>query len=246
VPPEEAWSFAAATSGVRFSTLRDRVIAVLRSAIVLGYLEPGRLYPITWFEKRLDMSRTPIREGLLDLVSHGLVLPVRNRGYKIATLESPEIDEIFRLRELLEVPAHAHAAKTIREDEVRQLRRLFDELDRAADRADALAFVTADREFHLQIIGYGGSRWSQEFVNRLRDQVLIRGPVVASLMKMNKQHAQILSALESGNAVRTRSLAKKHLRDTKRAWMLINAKSGTAARTGSKDRRTARGGPKQP
>jgi DNA-binding GntR family transcriptional regulator len=208
---------------------------------VLGLLEPDRIYPITWFEQRLGVGRTPIREGLLDLISHGLVLPVRNRGYRVASLEDPDVEEIFRLRELLEVPAHSAAAGKIDGAGMRQLRDLLTELRRAAAQRDALGFVTADREFHLTIARYGGSRWVLGFISRLRDQVRIRGAMAAALMRMNSQHADIVTSLERGNSKRVAEIASRHLSETKRAWLLSNQVSRVVTAK-AKRRRTGRGG----
>jgi DNA-binding GntR family transcriptional regulator len=70
--------------------LRDTVRSRIRDAIVDGTLEPGeRLHDdelIAW----LQVSRTPIREALGDLVRAGLVEMAPNRYTKVAT---PKADE---------------------------------------------------------------------------------------------------------------------------------------------------------
>ncbi|KQO79919.1 MULTISPECIES: GntR family transcriptional regulator [unclassified Frigoribacterium] len=70
--------------------LRDTVRARIRDAIIDGTLEPGeRLHDdelITW----LQVSRTPIREALGDLVRAGLVEMAPNRYTRVAT---PNADE---------------------------------------------------------------------------------------------------------------------------------------------------------
>ncbi|GAA0965170.1 GntR family transcriptional regulator [Frigoribacterium faeni] len=76
--------------------LRDTVRARIRDAIIDGTLEPGeRLHDeelIAW----LQVSRTPIREALGDLVRAGLVEMAPNRYTRVATPQADEAVEAIQ------------------------------------------------------------------------------------------------------------------------------------------------------
>jgi DNA-binding GntR family transcriptional regulator len=188
---------------------------------VFGELEPGQVYPVNYFADRLGISRTPVREALLELASHGLVEPLRNRGFRIVRLTQEDVDDIFYVRELLEVPGHGLAAGKLGARAIAHLDSLLGRLADATERQDVAAFVHLDREFHLSIIQQSGSRWLPTLVSRLRDQVFLRPPEeIAHLLRpANQQHEQILQALKQSNAAQVRTIVRHHLRETHQNWV---------------------------
>jgi len=51
------------------------------------------------------VSATPVREALLDLTKEGLLEPVRNKGFRVVVLSEQQLDDVYRIREMLEVPS---------------------------------------------------------------------------------------------------------------------------------------------
>src|SRR5215204_1262843 len=64
----------------RTPSLRDQALLQLRKAVVVGDLEPGSLHSEQTIAASLGLSRTPIREALLQLVAEGMVAFIPNRG----------------------------------------------------------------------------------------------------------------------------------------------------------------------
>ena len=72
-------------------SLRQQAEQAIRSQILSGEMAPGELYSVGYFASRLGVSPTPIRDALFDLVRHGLLTVVRNRGFQVVTLEQRDI-----------------------------------------------------------------------------------------------------------------------------------------------------------
>jgi DNA-binding GntR family transcriptional regulator len=87
------------------ASLTDRVVHELRESIRSGVLRPGELYSVYQLAEQLQVSRTPVREGLLRLAEAGMVRFERNRGFRVLRSAPADIAGIFHLRLLLEVPA---------------------------------------------------------------------------------------------------------------------------------------------
>src|SRR4051794_29277007 len=83
-------------------SLREQARRYLRTSVVTGELEEGRLYSVGEFAQQLGVSATPVREAVFDLAHQGLVEVVRNRGFIIHPLKDQDLDDIFQLRVLLE------------------------------------------------------------------------------------------------------------------------------------------------
>ena len=126
----------------------DWVAAEIERMIVTGDLLPGQPIRQELMAERLGVSRLPIREGLLQLASQGLVEHRRNVGYAVARLEQSEFDQIYLMRRVLErevlavLPALDSAALT-------EIRALGDRVTEAAERGDILAMRLANQDFHF-------------------------------------------------------------------------------------------------
>ena len=66
-------------------SLKEQAYELLRSAIIAGRLDPGSLYNETDLAQRLGVSRTPVREALLELSREGMVIFVPQRCYGAPT-----------------------------------------------------------------------------------------------------------------------------------------------------------------
>ena len=81
----------------------------LRSAIVEGRLPAGSLTSVRALSQALGISRTPVREALVDLAQEGLVTFERSRGVRVNDSKGHDILEIFQLRRMVEIPAMREA-----------------------------------------------------------------------------------------------------------------------------------------
>jgi DNA-binding GntR family transcriptional regulator len=125
---------------------------------------------------RFGVSATPVREALLDLAKDGLVEPVRNKGFRVRSLTAADLDDIHRLRELLEIPTIAELARDGCAADLPRLRALADAIVEAVSRADVLDYVDADDRFHAHLLGLAGNARLVRVVAELRAQARLYGP----------------------------------------------------------------------
>ncbi|PRB39484.1 GntR family transcriptional regulator [Arthrobacter sp. MYb23] len=89
----------------------DRAYAALREDIIEWRLRPGTVLAEVEQSERLGVSRTPVREALSRLTAEGLTTAAGGRGVVVTDISLDSIDELFELRETLEVRAAALAAQ---------------------------------------------------------------------------------------------------------------------------------------
>ena len=80
-------------------------------ALVAGQMRPGVLYSAPMLAGQFGCLATPIREAMLDLVKEGLVVAVRNKGFRVTELSNTELDEISDLRTLIELTDAGEVAR---------------------------------------------------------------------------------------------------------------------------------------
>ena len=128
----------------RHAPVRARVRAALRSWIDDGTLAPGEPLDERELARRLDSSRTPVREALLALEGDGLVAPRPHGGFRAAPRSREEAEDLFRILGQLERRSLLRAGRPPAVDLAR-----LEELDAARiDAPDAAARLSLERRWH--------------------------------------------------------------------------------------------------
>jgi DNA-binding GntR family transcriptional regulator len=86
----------------RVVTSTGRVVEVLREFILDNTFPPGARLAETELAEQLGVSRTPVREALRQLAAEALVELPPNRGARVASWSSDELEGVFELRSTLE------------------------------------------------------------------------------------------------------------------------------------------------
>lgn len=87
------------------STLAQVAADRVRSAILSGAIAPGTKLHILRLSEQFGLSATPMREGLTRLASTGLVEAVGQRGFRVQPISLADLEDIQRMRHLVEVEA---------------------------------------------------------------------------------------------------------------------------------------------
>lgn len=89
----------------------ERVYGRLRQDVLDGVLAPGASLAEVDQSVRLEVSRTPVREAFARLVADGLAQPLPGRGLVVAPLDPGAVEQLYDVREALEVKAARLAAQ---------------------------------------------------------------------------------------------------------------------------------------
>ncbi|MGE0346554.1 MAG: GntR family transcriptional regulator [Gemmatimonadales bacterium] len=210
------------------TTLNAAVLASLRSAVVSGELLPGSLHSVQALAAELGVSRTPVREALIKMAEQGMVRFERNRGVRILQTTVHDLEEVFELRLLLEVPAARRACEKFDAAGLKELRREFDAMERAACDGDEVRMWEHDRGFHRTILEATGNKRLAEFVDSMRDMVLKRGVSTAessrTMLDIVAEHLGVLERLEARDPEGAAEAMCAHLQNT--STLLLTQEAG--------------------
>lgn len=207
-------------------SLRSQVSTEIRAAIVAGEMRPGVVYSAPALAEQYAVSATPVREAMLDLVTEGLVEPVRNKGFRVTELSEATLDEIIAIRSLLEPTTVADLARRMDEPDLRAavdaLRPLAQHIVDAVDGGSLIAYVEADRRFHLELLGLAGNRQLVDLVGSLRARSRLYGlqslADAGQLRPSALEHHEILEIVLSGDAAGAEALMLRHLGHVRGKW----------------------------
>jgi len=204
------------------TNLRLMARAAIRTHVITGQLEPGVLYPVSYFASRLGVSATPVREALLDLASQGLVVLARNKGFRIPELSEQELDEIYQLRLLVEAPAVTMAAGKLSPELQRQCAELAKRIQSCAEEGDLVGFLESDRSFHSALLQPLNNQRLISLVDSLRDGARLWAlPSLSrsdALKASAREHELLLRAMVKADVDTTKRLITHHLEHTRGLW----------------------------
>jgi DNA-binding GntR family transcriptional regulator len=193
----------------RADSFRDQ----LEQDIVTGALRPGERLDEQALAARFGVSRTPIREALLQLASAGLVVAHPRRGAFVATLGVRDVVERFEVMATLEGMCGRLAARRITERERAELLAVHEACSREAAGGDPDAYYYENERFHHAIYAACHNAFLAEQARQLhkrlkpyrRLQLRVRNRIMGSF----REHQAIVDAILAGDG----ESAERQLRD---------------------------------
>jgi DNA-binding GntR family transcriptional regulator len=140
--------------------LREQVLDVLRQAILDFRLKPGQRLIERELIEQTGVSRTTIREVLRQLAAEGLVTTIPQKGAIVMVPSAQEAADLYEVRAVLEALAGRRFVKHATDDQVKQLRKAFREIERVMRRKnpDIQDVLQAkDRFYDVLLEGAGNS-----------------------------------------------------------------------------------------
>lgn len=195
----------------RTPTAQDRAAAALRAAILEGELRPGaRVSQERWAE-RVGVSLIPVREALRALAGEGLVTYRQRRGYAVTELDLAELEEVYRLRRVLETDALVRGVPRAATHDLETLAAAMEDC-RAG--VDVGARLRANRRFHDLLHGLAGSRQLSRLIDLLWDSTEAYRALYYALPgeaeEADAAHAAILAAVARADVERVVALQDAH------------------------------------
>lgn len=205
----------------RADSLAQRAYASLRQAIRDGGLVHGEIYSENELGESMAISRTPVREALIELSREGLIEILPQRGFRLRELSDEEIAEVFDLRGELEEYVLGKLASQASEEDVRRLRELIDRQRDVVD--DASAFLSLDEQFHLLMPRLVGLERTHGMIVNLRAVMWLVASVALSVRSraphVVEEHEQIVEAIAAHDVSAARRASREHLRHTRAAFL---------------------------
>jgi DNA-binding GntR family transcriptional regulator len=199
-------------------SLSHHVAAGLRTAIVEGGLAPGERIVEEDLARQLEISRGPVREGLRQLESEGLVASFPNRRTVVADMSLEEVQKVLLpMRSLIERYAVETVLPHLVPADFEHLQTLVDEMARAAGAGELSRLVDLDVGFHQYLVERSGNQHSarlwEQIAPRIRHLFFQMGPRHPDLSAIGEQHSALLALLRTQDRERVLQGLDDHIAD---------------------------------
>ncbi len=192
---------------VAYQSLKDIVYGYISDQITSGKLRPNESINEASICAALEISRTPVREALMQLSSEGYIEHLPRRGFFIRELDLERVRNIYQIIGNLEAMGAVAALERPGSLDLPELRRLAREMDQALSEENHARYHQLQYQFHRLILLASGNDDLIRIVETLKKffmhkeyhfQVPIED-VGGMLVKMNQEHWQMIQLLEAGD-----------------------------------------------
>lgn len=227
-----------ATSTTPSRTATAQVHEAIKQRILEGRYRPHEFIREAAVAAELDVSRTPVREALRELVSEGWLEAMPHQGARVCAWTEEDAQEVFELRLVLEPMAVRTACRQIDAETLAGLHSLADRMEALTScrEMSALAhseLASLNHQFHRVLIQAGGNqRLAQILEGVVRTSVIRRNFSSydrEALLRSMRHHREMLCAIEAGNGAWAESVMRAHLLASRDLHLSVsgNADDGT-------------------
>ena len=195
--------------------------------LILGnHFRPGDFLLETKLAKSLELSRTPVRHALGQLVAEGFLDKKKKKGCIIPVPSPEDARNVFYVREHIEGLAAASAARHATDKDILYLHDLLEKernVKPSGNRDAKMIYFTINDKFHLGIVRMSRNKYIEQYCRhsfwRSHTYIFFFDKDYTNQLPQwhgegHKQHIEIVKAIENSNEEKAGNLMRQHVRYT--------------------------------
>lgn len=197
--------------------LWEGIAEALREAIVSGALTAGSNLVEADLAETFEVSRGPVRDALRELAREGLVVDLPRRGTVISTLSFTDIQEVYEVREGLEMVAVGLLIERASSTQLAQLMEFITAMESAwARKSEYAESLEADLAFHKALVALSSNGRLMATYDQMASQTMLNARTAVQLNPLlargqkRAAHRDILKALTARDLERSRTAIAAH------------------------------------
>lgn len=198
---------------LNLKSLKEQVYEYLRNQLGKGELRPGSSINMDETSQKLGVSRTPLRDALLQLEMEGFVSILPRRGVVVNHLTLQDIKNYYEIIGALESAALMANFDEIKNTQMRRMHALNDEMKKAIDQDNFNLYYQKNLKFHDVFLNLCENKNLVKIVNtlkkRLYDFPRQEGFVKQWEVTSIEEHRELVRLIEEGK----KEQASNYIRD---------------------------------
>lgn len=208
------------------TNLEEFAYKAIINLILENHFKPGEILLETELAQFLELSRTPVRHALGQLVAEGFLDKKKKKGCFIPSPSPEDARHVFYAREHIEGLTAASAARYATEGDIRSL---YDMVEREKNveypgtQSAKMIYVNINESFHLGIARMSHNKYLEKYCRhsfwRSHIYIFFFDKYYIGLDSSGQktgpmQHMEIIKAIENRNEEKAGNLMKQHVRTT--------------------------------
>ena len=204
---------------VESKPIREIAYETLKHAIITGELPAGSRIVETEYAERMHISRTPLREALRKLERDGLVEYMLRRGVVVRAFTISDVEEIYTIRNCLEMLTLPAIIENATEQDIRYLRSLLSEMDEFEEKGDIANLSPRARTFHTALTAISGQKRIIRAIEG-QDEYITRFSALSIAKEdrrsaAHQEHHRMVDYVEERNLEKFETIMRRHIERSK-------------------------------
>jgi DNA-binding GntR family transcriptional regulator len=187
---------------VKVDTITEKVYREISKAIISGHMPPGERILEEKIAEQMKVSRMPVREALHRLQESGFISPYKKMGKVVNQLTLKNLNEITKIRMILEIKAVRLALINMNKKTLTRLENIHISLEKAIESNELDQMLYLNKQFHFTLYSKSDMPILQQILSGLWDRIspylhilLREGEVKVSIQNVNRYHKGMLEGL---------------------------------------------------
>jgi DNA-binding GntR family transcriptional regulator len=180
---------------------------------------PGQRLVFVDLAKQLGISRTPVNNALGILAMEGYLDFIPNQGYTVHKLTRHEAEELYEIREIVEIGTIGRAVERMTPIATERLRQKKTAYEQAITDTVHRKLFVLDTDFHASILEMTGNLYLVDHYRDICRRIFLRFRVEAlSVDRVHdivKEHNELFEAVAIRDVELAQELLRKHNRNAK-------------------------------
>lgn len=201
------------------NSFKEQAYQLIKDAVLYNRFRVGATYSQEAICNELGISRTPVREALLELQKEGYVCFCRGKGVKVVPVTEKDAKDVLEMRILLEQANAKLAAERGTEEQIAQLMDCLNELEVKLSTFDGRMLYRIDHTFHRLVAKMTDNNWIYRQTEMILDNYLrfevksVYDNSIDAKIVM-EEHQAIGFAIRDKNPAKAEQAMKRHLNNS--------------------------------
>lgn len=209
----------------QYMSLKDHVYNYISEKINEGSLSPNEKISEQLICEELQISRTPVREALIQLATEGYLENLPRRGFRVRPIDENKAIEFYMIIGVLEGLAGSLSIESITNKDIDHMKKLVLSMDQAISIGFYDNYYKLQTEFHNTFINICNNDELIRLLNQLKRSFIRQSYINKDtedlsevLKKTNEEHKRMIELFEK----KDRNGLEKYIKDVH--WNAKNAK----------------------
>lgn len=207
---------ATADTAIPRQSLTSAVANKLRDQIIRGEIPEGTLLRQDLIATQYQVSRIPVREALRQLDAEGLISILPNRGAIVPELSPAEVEELFRIRALLEPEVLKASIPQLSDEDLEEagaiLRKFASDL---RQEKHVSAWGRSNWQFHSKLYSRANRPHFLNIIENINNKAerytRLQLYLTHGMKRANEEHAEILKLCRERDTAGAAKLLRQHI-----------------------------------
>ncbi len=203
----------------RNKSLQEQTYQALKTAILSGELAPGQRLVETQLAKKLQVSRTPIREAIGLLQHENLATIDSNNVVRVATISIEDAVQLYDCRIALEQLSVMAACQNATDSQLKELELMVEQAEKLVNSKPSpltsFRLLDLDYRFHRLLVQSSANPWLVDLLDRVFDKMqLLRIQTKKNnlnVLEIRTEHRRIYEPVQQRNPEAAVQAIKEHL-----------------------------------